>query len=148
MSMRDLNIGEVARRAGLHASAIRYYESIGLVPPPPRSSGWRRYPPDVLERLNVIRTARELGFSLEEIRTLLDGFPQGTQPSQRWHTLAESKLPEVEATIQRALKLKALLEAGLDCGCADVEVCITSEGESCLVPAAPNGGDDCDCEGG
>src|SRR5262245_3783014 len=120
-----MTIGEIARLAGIQTSAIRFYESIGLVSPPPRSSGWRRYTSDVLDRLAVIRVAREVGFTLEEIQTLLDGFPPETQPSARWRTLAERKLPEVELLIRRASALKSLLEAGLACDCACIEECIT-----------------------
>jgi MerR family redox-sensitive transcriptional activator SoxR len=132
-SMEEMNIGEIARLTGMQTSAIRYYESIGLVPSPRRSSGWRRYTADVLKRLGVIRTARELGFTLEEIGVLLDGFPPGTRPSERWTELAERKLPEVEDIIHRAAILKSMLEAGIQCDCDCVEDCITSLGESCLA---------------
>jgi len=132
--MDEMNIGEIAQLAGIQTSAIRYYESIGLVPPPKRASGWRRYDSDVLRRLSVIRTAREIGFSLEEIKVLLDGFPMETTPPERWQQLAERKLPEVEALIERALILKSILESGLRCDCDSVEECITSLGESCRAP--------------
>lgn len=134
--METLNIGEVARRAGMQTSAIRYYESIGLLLPPPRASGWRQYDPDVVERLEAIRTARQMGFTLKEISMLLDGFSSEIEPSARWRALAERKLAQVEDMIQRAMKLKTLLEVGLDCGCARVEVCIISEGDDCLPVVA------------
>jgi MerR family redox-sensitive transcriptional activator SoxR len=134
--MDGLNIGQVAQQTGLHTSAIRYYESIGLVPEPERRSGWRRYEPEVLDRLSVIRTASELGFKLVEIRTLLDGFPLDTEPSERWQALAGQKLPEVREIIARATILQALLEAGLNCDCESIEVCISSLGESCRPAAA------------
>jgi MerR family transcriptional regulator, redox-sensitive transcriptional activator SoxR len=76
--MVDFNIGELARQIGIQPSAIRYYEEIGLMPSPPRIGGWRRYEASLVDRLQVIHTAREMGFSIEEIRTLLDGFPQAT----------------------------------------------------------------------
>src|SRR5574341_1929395 len=93
--MVALNIGELARQAGMQTSAIRYYESIGLMPPPPRASGWRRYDPAAIERLRVIKAARDVGFSIGEISMLLNGFPRGTPPSERWQKLAEKKLPEI-----------------------------------------------------
>src|SRR5262249_3006977 len=68
-------IGEVPRQAGLRPPAIRYYERIGLLPAPERSSGRRRYGPDVLARLTVIRFARGNGFTVREIRDLLGGRP-------------------------------------------------------------------------
>src|SRR5215203_2359679 len=66
-----LTIGQVARQAGLATSAIRYYESIGLLPEPERLSGQRRYAPDVLRRLGAIDVAKQAGFTLEETRALL-----------------------------------------------------------------------------
>lgn len=62
-----MKIGELAHRAGLNASAIRYYEKLGLLAPPHRSGGQRRYPPDALDRVLLIRFAGEMGFSLPEI---------------------------------------------------------------------------------
>lgn len=121
--MDGINIGEVARRAGLHTSAIRFYESAGLLPRPQRVSGWRRYDSGVVDRLRVIRAARDLGFALDEIRTLLNGFPTNTPPPARWRSLAQKKLPEVEAMIQRATDMKYLLEAGLRCECVSIEAC-------------------------
>jgi DNA-binding transcriptional MerR regulator len=78
--MEKLNIGEVARRVGIRQSAIRYYESMDLLSPPARTSGWRSFEPEVVDRLQVIRAAREMGFSLDEIRLLLDGFSPDTPP--------------------------------------------------------------------
>ena len=68
---RELAIGEVAERAGMSASRIRYYEARGLLPQPERVSGKRRYGPDVLRRLAIIDSAQRVGFGLEEIRDLL-----------------------------------------------------------------------------
>ena len=133
--MVALNIGELARQAGLQTSAIRYYESIGLMPPPPRASGWRRYDPAAIDRLQVIKAARDVGFTVADISQLLNGFPQRTPPSQRWRTLAERKLPEIEELIARASALKQLLQHGLDCTCEDIAVCISSRGDAC-APAA------------
>jgi MerR family transcriptional regulator, redox-sensitive transcriptional activator SoxR len=123
--MEALAIGEVSRRAGMAQSAIRYYESAGLLSGPARSSGgWREFHPEVVDQLKVIRMARELGFSLEEIRTLLNGFSPDTPPSTRWQQLAERKLPEVDALIQRATAMKRLLEKGLRCDCVSIQDCI------------------------
>src|SRR5438093_7185495 len=99
MPARGLTVGELARQAGLRPSAIRYYESAGLLPAPVRVSGWRRYDATVLERLAVIELAKQAGFTLAEIRTLLRGFSPRTSPSKRWQVLARQKLPDVEALI-------------------------------------------------
>jgi MerR family redox-sensitive transcriptional activator SoxR len=146
--MAALNIGELARQAGLQSSAIRYYESIGLMPSPPRSSGWRRYDPKAIDRLQVIKTAREAGFSIQEISMLLTGFPQGTPASKRWRKLAAKKIPEIDELIARAAALRELVQAGLNCTCGEIEMCIASKGHTC----APSEhvcveGVDCGCQG-
>ena len=77
-------ISEVARRVGLQPSAIRYYEMIGLLPPARRISGQRRYDTTVLYRLAVIQRARQVGFTLDEIRQLFFGFRSAARASKRW----------------------------------------------------------------
>ncbi len=112
----ELTISAVARHAGLRPSAIRYYESAGLLPLPRRVSGRRRYGPEVLPRLTLIAAAQRMGFTIAEIRTLLHGFSPGTPASARWQVLAAQKLPEVEALMVHAQSMKALLEEALQCG--------------------------------
>ena len=132
-TVATMPIGEVARRAGLSQSAIRYYEAEGLLPAPERTSGRRSFRPDVVDRLRVIRMARDLGFTLDDIRTLLDGFAPETPPPERWHQLARRKLPEINALIQRATAMKGLLEKGLRCDCVSVQDCILYD---CNPPVA------------
>ena len=146
--MDELNIGEVAEKVGIRTSAIRFYESVGLLPKPPRVSGWRRYDPSILDRLQVIQAAREVGFSIEEIRQLLNGFPKGDTPSKRWQKLAKRKLPDLEVIIQRTLALKYLIEAGVGCECDTIALCINSEGVACRPEprAATVNADDCECD--
>ena len=118
----ELTIGEVARRSGLRTSAIRYYEQEGLLRAPPRSSGRRAYSEEVFTALAVIRMAQEAGFTIPEIRKLMTGF--GDEPaSERWRRLAKEKLVEVDAMIERAQAMKALLEEGVRCGCLRLEDC-------------------------
>ena len=121
--MAEMTIGEAARRAGVRPSALRYYESIGVLPSPKRVSGRRRYDDQVLELLAVVRVAQQAGFAMAEIRTLLHGFSAETPPSARWRALASEKLPEVEALIERALGMKRLLEQGLRCDCLRLADC-------------------------
>ncbi len=121
--MEKMTIGEAARRAGVRPSALRYYESVGVLPEARRVNGQRRYGPEVLELLAVVGVARQAGFRISEIRTLLHGFSDGTPPSARWRELALKKLPEVEAHIERALGMKRLLEWGLRCECLSLEDC-------------------------
>ncbi|MGH2535441.1 MAG: MerR family transcriptional regulator [Thermomicrobiales bacterium] len=121
--MERLTIGEVAERAGLRPSAIRYYESAGLVPAPGRVHGQRRYDTGVLDRLAVIRLAQQAGFTVAEIRQMLTGFDPATPFSVRWRALAERKLTELDGLIARAEAMKGMLEAGLQCGCLSWESC-------------------------
>jgi MerR family transcriptional regulator, redox-sensitive transcriptional activator SoxR len=124
---RGMSIGEVVHRAGLRPSALRYYEGVGLLPAPERTNGRRRYDGEVLrevlERLAVVRVAQQAGFTISEIKTLLNGFSNDTPPSERWRLLAEEKLPEVDALIERAQGMKDLLERGLRCECLRLEDC-------------------------
>ena len=122
--MEELTIGEVAQQVGVETSTLRYYESVGILPPPKRLSGQRRYKPDVLGTMQIIRVAKEAGFTLDEIRTLLHGFSEDTAPPERWKALARKKLPEVEALIARARGMKRLLELGLECDCLDFNECV------------------------
>ena len=125
--MESMSIGEVARNTGVRPSALRYYESVGLLPLPERANGRRRYDGEllreVLDRLAVVRVAQQAGFTISEIRTLLDGFSEDTPPSERWRLLARDKLPEVEALVERALSMKDFLERGLRCECLRLEDC-------------------------
>jgi MerR family transcriptional regulator, redox-sensitive transcriptional activator SoxR len=126
-AVESMSIGEVARSTGVRPSALRYYEGVGLLPLPERANGRRRYDGEllreVLDRLEVVRVAQQAGFTISEIRTLLEGFSEDTPPSERWRLLAQDKLPEVEALLERALGMKDLLERGLRCECLRLEEC-------------------------
>lgn len=71
----DLTIGVLARATGLAQSAIRYYERLGLIPAPPRRSGWRAYGPADVRRLKLLTAARALGFSLRQLKALGQTLP-------------------------------------------------------------------------
>lgn len=118
-----LTIGEVARRAGVRASAIRYYEEAGLLEEPKRVGGKRRYDEEALRRLALIGGAKRAGFTLGEIRTLLHGFPAGTGAAQRWQALASEKLVEVDEAIAQLRQTRGLLEEALRCECASLDEC-------------------------
>ena len=131
-----LSISAVARQAGVRPSAIRYYESVGVLPPPARVNGRRRYGSEVLSRLALIAAAQQMGFTVAEIQTLLHGFSPDTPASARWRVLAAQKLPEVEALIARAQGMKHLLEEALECGCLTLDACaraLQSRGQSTIA---------------
>ncbi len=119
----EMSIGELARRAGVAASTIRYYEEAGLLPQPARSSGQRVFGEEALDRLLLIGFAKEAGFSLREIKQLFDGFASDTPAGRRWQKLATAKLAEIEATITRMEMMKELLREVLRCGCVELETC-------------------------
>lgn len=121
--MDGLSIGEVARQAGLRPSALRYYEEAGLLPAPRRVNGRRRYDPDVVRRLSMLRIAQQAGFTIAELRTLLHGFGDDVRPAERWRRLAARKLPELDALVARAQEMKRLLQLGVDSGCVRWEDC-------------------------
>src|SRR3712207_1494396 len=95
-----LTIGQVAERAGIRVSHIRYYEEVGVLPEAERVSGQRRYREDVLHRLSIIDVAQRAGLTLEEIRTLTGPDSRGDDASVRIRALAESKLPDIDALIE------------------------------------------------
>src|SRR3984893_4186 len=121
--MANIIIGEVARRACLRASAIRYYEKIGLLPKTQRIRGQRRYEPGVLNCLAVIDVAKRAGFRIDEIRPLFQGFGTGIPAFHRWQVLAQRKITEMDDLIARAKKMKRLLEKADRCKCLDLEDC-------------------------
>jgi MerR family transcriptional regulator, redox-sensitive transcriptional activator SoxR len=124
----ELLIGEVARRAGLRPSTLRYYESIGLLPQPERVAGRRRYSPDVLRMLAVVGAGQRAGLSLDEIRELLRTSSAGGAVSERLREIARRKLPEVDALIERSRLVRSWLEAAADCRCPTLDDCPLFDG--------------------
>jgi len=104
-------------------SAIRFYEKAGLLAPPDRQSGQRRYQPDILHQLVVIRFAKETGFTLPEIKLLLRGFPERTPASARWKKLARRKIAELEEIVAKSRAMKATLESVMSCRCTKLAQC-------------------------
>ena len=121
--MEFMAIGEIAKEAGVKASTLRYYESIGLLSPAKRVGGKRRYSAEALDRLGVIQLAKKAGFTLLEIEALLSGFSETEPPSALWKTMAKKKIEEVEALIERAHGMKRLLVEGLECECLRFDDC-------------------------
>lgn len=119
-----LSIGEVAARAGLRTSHIRYYERIGVLPLPDRVGGQRRYHEEILHRLAVADVAQRAGFTLDEIRELTRPQPEGHGAGDRMRELAERKRPDIEALIQRAQAVKRWLDIASLCDCETVDVCV------------------------
>lgn len=138
---KTLSIGEVAKEAGINVSAVRYYERNGLLPEAERVSGQRRFDGETVQRLGVIDVAKQAGFSLEEIRVLLDSIDDGAPAHRELQALAERKLPEVDALIERAQAMRTWLTTATACGCGTLEECDLFSGgvaELEVVPAGPS----------
>ena len=127
MQDATLTIGEVARRVGLKTSAIRYYESVGVLPEPQRIGGQRRYGEDTIGKLRVLDVAKRAGFSLDEAKVLLATSDGDTPAYQELRELAAHKLPEVNALISRAQAMRDWLTTATGCGCESLDVCALFE---------------------
>jgi DNA-binding transcriptional MerR regulator len=115
-----LLIGEVAERAGLATSAIRYYEELGLIRAISRQAGRRLFEESTANRLRAISAVREAGFSLEEIRRLLDSQSEGTE---EWPSMVEAKIEDLRSRISRLQTIEATLRDSLQCGCPAWDEC-------------------------
>jgi MerR family transcriptional regulator, redox-sensitive transcriptional activator SoxR len=119
---------------GPEPSALRYYESIGLLPAPRRVNGRRPYDARTLQQLTALRFAQQAGFTIAEMEALFHGFAPETLPAARWQALAEQKLGEqklgeLDALIEQGQHMRERLRAGLGCGCVRMEDCLIVEGE-------------------
>lgn len=122
-SPEELSIGQLAQRTGRRASTIRYYESVGVLPEPERVGGRRRYALDAVRRLAVIDTGQRAGLSLEEITELLGSSPEDSAAIERLREIAERKLPELEALLERTELVRQWLQQAALCECPSLEDC-------------------------
>jgi len=120
----ELTIGELARRAGIKTSALRYYDELGLVRPARRVSGRRRYGRDAIDRLAVLQMAQRSGFTLAEIQVLMADF-DARAPTKPWRTMAREKLGELADRVAELERMRAMLREGLECDCLDLRACAT-----------------------
>jgi MerR family redox-sensitive transcriptional activator SoxR len=121
--VKPLLIGEVARRTGIRTSALRYYEEAGILPKAARINGRRCYDTAAIRYVDALRFAQQAGFTLNEIKTLFQGFKADTPLSARWQLLARTKLTELDALTKRIERMRYALELGLKCGCVRIEDC-------------------------
>lgn len=119
-----LTIGDVAARSGLAPSAIRFYESHGLVSSERTAGNQRRFRRSTLRRLAFIRSAQRVGLSLEEITAALSTLPAGRTPTRTdWARLSENWRPRIDEQIQRLIKLRDQLDSCIGCGCLSLQRC-------------------------
>ena len=120
MADETLTIGELARRTGAAPSALRYYEEIGLLAPPARVSGRRRYGPEAVGIVGAVLVLADVGFTLAEIQQLM--VARGTDPSS-WRELVRRKLTELDERIAEAQAARVAVEHALACPRDDIVTC-------------------------
>ncbi len=133
--MKELSIGQIAIKAGVTTSTLRYYESIGLLPVAKRSSGQRRYQEDTLQLLRLLQMGQEAGFTLNELQTLVHGFTPDTPPAARWKKLASKKLLELDEQVKKLEHMQSILQNALVCGCIRLEDCVANSAEGLCMPS-------------
>lgn len=127
--MAEITISQVARQTGLRTSTLRYYEEIGLIPIAARRSGQRVYETDILQRLAVIHTAQQAGFSLNEIAILVNDILPNDSPSPQWHELLQRKLIELNELQSHVERMRSLLEDVMRCDDSELNDCIFQTGQ-------------------
>jgi len=119
-----LTIGEVSKRSGVAASALRFYEERGLIASERAGSGHRRYPRPVLRRIAFIVFAQRIGLTLEEIGAELAKLPEGHAPTRRdWSRLSSTWTSRIDERIAELQRLKMGLTECIGCGCLSLERC-------------------------
>jgi MerR family transcriptional regulator, redox-sensitive transcriptional activator SoxR len=119
-----LSIGEVAERTGVATSALRFYESVGLIESERSSGNQRRYERSVIRRVAVIKAAQRAGISLDEIGVAIGGLPSGRTPNRRdWEKMSSSWERNLDARIARLTKMRDDLAECIGCGCLSIDRC-------------------------
>jgi DNA-binding transcriptional MerR regulator len=114
MPEKQLTIGELAAATGVATSALRYWEELGLLPVPARVSGQRRYSASVVGQVGLILVMRDVGYTLREIKELIDAASKG-QGNGAWRHLAKRKLAELDERIAQAEAARTAIAHGLAC---------------------------------
>jgi len=121
---RDWTVGEVAARSGVAVSALHFYETKGLISSHRTAGMQRRYTPDVLRRISIIKFAQELGISLAEIKSITASLPQGRAPNRAdWQTISTKWSEMLDLRIERLQKLRSNLALCIGCGCLSLREC-------------------------
>ena len=119
-----MKIGDVSKYLGIPASTIRYYESEGLIGQLSRVSGRREFDAQALFALRFVQLAQAAGFSIKEMKSLLESYEQDPRPSGMWRSLAESKRRSVREQIKDLRCMDQILGKLLDCDCETLNECI------------------------
>jgi MerR family transcriptional regulator, redox-sensitive transcriptional activator SoxR len=117
-----LSIGELAHEVGVNASALRFYETEGILTPAGRDGGRRWYEPEAVERVRFIRFCQQLGFSLADVRGLL-AEPTDKAAKRRWRKLIDAKMRELDVALAKAAVVREVLAHSRNCDCVSLEKC-------------------------
>ncbi len=119
-----LSIGDLADRTGLSVSAIRFYETKGLVTPARNAGGQRRFLRSDIRRLSFVLIAQELGFTIAEISEYLKGLPDGRSPTKAdWTRISKTFRHSLDRKIETLTRLRDRLDGCIGCGCLSLESC-------------------------
>jgi MerR family redox-sensitive transcriptional activator SoxR len=127
--MAELSIRQVTQATGVRPSTLRYYEELGLLTPIGRVSGRRQYDDSVLQRLALIQTGQQAGFTLAEVRILLNTVLDSEAGAAGWHELVDRKLREMDGLLRNITTMKRLLEDILNCDDDSLAECIVLTGQ-------------------
>jgi len=133
-----LTVGVVAQRSGFAASALRYYERVGLIESTRTTGGQRRYQRSVLRRLAFVRAARNIGLSLDEVAAALATLPDGRTPTKAdWARLSRSWRGRLDEQIAGLMALRDGLDSCIGCGCLSLRRCAISNPADLAAGAGP-----------
>jgi MerR family transcriptional regulator, redox-sensitive transcriptional activator SoxR len=133
-----LTIGQLAERSGVATSAIRFYESRGLISSERTTGNQRRYAQSTLRRVSFIKTAQRIGLSLEEIGAALATLPDGRTPTKAdWHRLSRDWRPRLDDQIRRIELLRDRLDSCIGCGCLSLKSCALTNPADDLAELGP-----------
>lgn len=133
-----LTIGQLAERSGVATSALRYYESRGLITSERTTGNQRRYHSATLRRVAFIRSAQRVGLTLEEVEEALSGLPEGRTPTKAdWARLSRTWRPRIDEQIERLERLRDKLDGCIGCGCLSLRTCALNNPDDEVAPRGP-----------
>ncbi|MGH2578871.1 MAG: redox-sensitive transcriptional activator SoxR [Nocardioidaceae bacterium] len=133
-----LTIGQLSQRSGVATSALRYYESQGLILSARTAGNQRRYQQATLRRVAFVRSAQRVGLTLDEIAEALSTLPEGRTPTKAdWSRLSRSWRPRIEAQIERLERLRDKLDGCIGCGCLSLKTCALNNPDDEAAPRGP-----------
>nr|AFD20761.1 redox-sensitive transcriptional activator [Streptomyces rimofaciens] len=135
---KELTIGELAERSGVATSALRFYESMGLIHSRRTSGNQRRYPRATLRQVALVRVAQSVGISLREVQEALADLPERRTPNQEdWEALSRSWRDDLDARIEQLTRLRDRLDDCIGCGCLSLDRCMAANPKDRLGRAGP-----------